>query len=275
MTLNLKVVGTNFTYRTGGNLGFSTHGKVSKYIRWKEDANLPTVYIDEHLNAQLINPNVDNYGWLLESEAIRPQIYTSVKKDPQKYLNKFKYIFTFDEELLNYDKRFKFCFAGGPWIKDANKKIYEKTKLISCIASHKNKTKGHQVRLKISNELKNDLDLYGKIPGGIPLSEKELGLNDYMFSVAIENDLTNSYFTEKILDCFVTGTIPIYLGCKSIGKFFDERGIIRLDDSFDIKNITKELYYEKLEYVKNNFEICKEKEFTIMEDYIFLNYFKS
>lgn len=80
MTLNLKVVGTNFTYRTGGNLGFSTHGKVSKYIRWKEDTNLPTVYIDEHLNSQLINPNVDNYGWLLESEAIRPQIYASVKK---------------------------------------------------------------------------------------------------------------------------------------------------------------------------------------------------
>lgn len=265
MTLDLKVVGNNFTYRHNGNFGFSTHGKKAKNVRWVDNHNLPTVYIDQQLDRQLLNPNVNNYGWLLESEAIVPGIYQKVKKNPQMYLNKFKYIFTFDEELLKYNDRFKFCYASGSWIQDENKKIYEKTKLISCIASHKNKTKGHQLRIKIANELKNNLDLYGRIPGGKVLPKKELGLNDYMFSVAIENDLTDSYFTEKILDCFVTGTIPIYSGCKSIGKFFDERGIIRLDDSFDIKSITKDLYQEKLEYVKSNFETCIQN-YTIMED---------
>ena len=36
-----------------------------------------------------------------------------------------------------------------------------------------------------------------------------------MFSVCIENDVYDTYFTEKILDCFATGTIPIYKGTKN------------------------------------------------------------
>lgn len=261
--LNLNLIGNNFIH--SGNFGFSTLRKISKHISWTNNINYSGVYIDNHLNDQIRNSNVYNYGWLLESEAIRPEIYRSVKNNTKKYLDKFKYIFTFDEELLNKDDRFKFCFAGGPWVKNENKKIYEKTKLISFITSNKNRVNGHRTRLRWANKLINDVDLFGSVVGGIKINDKEVGLNDYMFSVAIENDLTNSYFTEKILDCFVTGTIPIYLGCESIGNFFDERGIIKLDNTFNIKNITKELYYEKLEYVKNNFEICL-KDYNIAED---------
>ena len=32
---------------------------------------------------------------------------------------------------------------------------------------------------------------------------KEVGLCDYMFSVVIENGIYETYFTEKILDCFL------------------------------------------------------------------------
>ena len=34
------------------------------------------------------------------------------------------------------------------------------------------------------------------------------------------------YFNEKIIDCFFSGTIPIYWGTKNISKYFDENGII-------------------------------------------------
>ena len=48
------------------------------------------------------------------------------------------------------------------------------------------------------------------------------------------------YFTEKLLDCFATGTIPVYLGAPDIGKVFNIDGIITLSDEFDISD---EVYY--------------------------------
>ena len=47
-----------------------------------------------------------------------------------------------------------------------------------------------------------------------------------MFSIAIENSRNGCYFTEKILDCFTTRTVPIYWGCPDIGDYFDMNVII-------------------------------------------------
>jgi hypothetical protein len=81
------------------------------------------------------------------------------------------------------------------------------------------------------------------------------------------------YFTEKIIDCFMTGTIPIYYGCPSIENFFDINGIIVFDTVDELENIlynlTEKDYNEKYESIKNNFE--KAKEFLISEDWIYKN----
>jgi hypothetical protein len=89
-----------------------------------------------------------------------------------------------------------------------------------------------------------------------------------MFSVAIENGQYETYFTEKLLDCFATGTIPVYLGAPDIGKVFNSDGIIALSDEFDV---SEELYYSKMNAIKENLE--KAKEMEILEDFIYLNYF--
>lgn len=39
-----------------------------------------------------------------------------------------------------------------------------------------------------------------------------------------------TYFTEKILDCFTTGTIPIYQGAPDIGDYCNAEGIVVIDD---------------------------------------------
>jgi len=44
-----------------------------------------------------------------------------------------------------------------------------------------------------------------------------------------------NWFTEKIVDCFRTKTIPIYKGCPNIKDFYNEKGIIKF-------NTTEELY---------------------------------
>jgi len=90
-----------------------------------------------------------------------------------------------------------------------------------------------------------------------------------MFSVAIENGQYETYFTEKLLDCFATGTIPVYLGAPDIGDYFNKDGIVDLADEFDV---SEEIYYNKMDAIKDNLERVKDME--ILEDFIYLNYFK-
>ena len=49
------------------------------------------------------------------------------------------------------------------------------------------------------------------------------------FSIAIENSREENYFTEKLLDCLLTQTIPIYYGCPNIRDYFDTTGWILLE----------------------------------------------
>ena len=72
-----------------------------------------------------------------------------------------------------------------------------------------------------------------------------------MFSVAIENNVLRTYFTEKVLDCFATGTIPIYLGAPDIGDHFNIDGILTLDD-FD--SISTDLYYSKMDAIQDKLD---------------------
>ena len=65
-------------------------------------------------------------------------------------------------------------------------------------------------------------------------------------------------------------TIPIYYGCRGVVKYFNEDGIIFLDDDFNIDSLTENLYYSKIDAVRENFEIVQN--FPVAEDYIYQNY---
>ena len=61
----------------------------------------------------------------------------------------------------------------------------------------------------------------------------------------------------------------MYLGAPDIGEHFNKDGIIDLTEEFDISD---EIYYNKMDAIKDNLERVKEME--ILEDFIYLNYFK-
>ena len=112
------------------------------------------------------------------------------------------------------------------------------------ICSNKVMCQGHQHRLSWAQKLQGKVDFYGR--GFNEIHAKEEGLCDYMFSVAIENASYDSYFTEKVQDCFSTATIPIYYGAPDIGEHFNPDGIITLTDDFDPSQLTPEIYYDKI-----------------------------
>ena len=107
-----------------------------------------------------------------------------------------------------------------------------KNKLASCIASNQNSYyPGHKKRYDfVWNFLVHqglDIDFYGK--GINYIEKKQDGLLDYKYSIAIENSQQDFYFTEKIMDCFLCYTVPIYCGCTNISKFFPENSYIQID----------------------------------------------
>ena len=112
---------------------------------------------------------------------------------------------------------------------------------------------------------------------GKEIPSKIDALRDYMFSVSIENvSCDDNYFSEKIIDCFITGTVPIYHGCTNIGEFFDMRGILYFENQEQldkiIDSLTPEKYESMLEYVKINYE--KALKWPLDNDIVYEMYYK-
>jgi len=181
----------------------------------------------------------------------------------------FELVFTNDKSLLNLSDKFKLTICSAvPWVNDIG--IHKKTKLISMITSDKRICPEHEYRLSIANKYKDVIDLYGH--GHNFIEKKEYGLNDYCFSIVIENLDYSLGYSEKISDCFATGTIPIYKGSSDISEVFNQNGIIMLDDNFNIDELSFDLYYSKIEAIKDNYE--RIINFPIAEDYIYKKYIK-
>ena len=109
-----------------------------------------------------------------------------------------------------------------------------------------------------------------------PIEDKLEALADYGYSLVIENQRMNYYFTEKLIDCFATGTIPIYWGCPAISRFFDADGMYTfrtLDELPDILDrLSQQDYQSRLGAVQRNMYIAKR--YRIPEDWIWHNFLK-
>jgi hypothetical protein len=182
-------------------------------------------------------------------------------------LNTFEAIFTYDDDLIKLSPKFKWAPAMGTWIDEPLD--HEKTKLVSMVTSGKTHTVQQKFRVNFANNYRGKIDLFGGINPDRRIERKDVALNDYMFSVAIENDTSDTYFTEKILDCFATAAIPVYKGTGNVCRYFNPDGIIFLDGDI-LPDLSYDLYLSKRDAVLENLQ--KVKEFNTIEDWIYLNY---
>ena len=81
------------------------------------------------------------------------------------------------------------------------------------------------------------------------------------------------YFTEKVMNPIMTGTIPIYYGMSTIGDYFDTRGMIIFNDINEIPEIlgklNKKLYNNMLPFIKTNYELAQK--YILSEDWMIEN----
>ena len=136
-----------------------------------------------------------------------------------------------------------------------------------CAAVISNSKRSDRFRLKFINLLNNykKIDMGGKYNnniGGRVLNKTKF-LNSYKFSIAMENSNGDGYISEKIINSFMSGTIPIYYGDYMIDEFINPKSYILIKGEKDIK--------KKIEYIKkidNNDEMYRKilKEDVIIEE---------
>jgi hypothetical protein len=100
---------------------------------------------------------------------------------------------------------------------------------IVWITSNQRNSKGHQIRMNFLDGIKTlpFVDLYGR--GINPIKDKWEVLHRSKYAIAYENFQNDYYWTEKIIDCFLSYTMPIYFGCNLIENYFPKNSFIQMD----------------------------------------------
>lgn len=189
---------------------------------------------------------------IVEPSIINGEIYRDAVLEHEN----FDYIFSHQLELKDQLPEGKFVFIphGGTHIKQEDIKIHPKTGLVNFIFSDKQWNTGHRFRHEIYKNIKNLVDCYGSGVDGIRVPYKGDVLTSYAYSIAMENEKSSDYFTEKIIDCLLTGTIPIYYGTSNIGKYFNTDSIFSFNTEKELIEILDNISFEQYEKLKDSIE---------------------
>lgn len=215
---------------------------------------------------------------------IEPEIYLNITQFIKECADNFDYIITYYKDILDTcSNAFKYIY-GTTFISESDYKqvkVEEKQPQITFLCSDKNGIPAHRFRHQIY-EFQDQITvlpfiLYRGIwtanlfedTGNSPLlkdNNKFHALQYAQFHFAIENSRQIDYFTEKLCDCLITKTIPIYYGCPNIGDFFDTTGWIILD-TLDFSDLLEKISVLDDRYYARYLDVV-EKNYTKVFEYI-------
>jgi hypothetical protein len=217
------------------------------------------IYTDRLSLTQPVDSNKLNCAWIIEPPIINGENYRDIVQASSKY----KFVFSYLRDLETKISNFRYIPHGGTWLRSDEINIYPKTKLLSFLFSDKQWNSYHRLRHRLYEMLKDqpNIDFYGSGCGNRILYKID-SLKDYYFSIIVENSQEDDYFTEKLLDCLLTGTVPIYIGSNRIENYFNTNSIIRFNDPEQlpsiISSLTPEYYESLLDSIRDNYEKAKQ-----------------
>ena len=186
-----------------------------------------------------------------EGRAMRWPFWLSYEDDVTAALK--KHMMTIDEGICNR----KFC----SFVVSNNRGAEERTEIFEKLNTYKTVDSGGR---------------YLNNVGG-PVKDKKGFVSKYKFSIVYENAQSTGYITEKMIQAFAAGTIPLYWGAPDIEQEFNPDSFINCNgkSTDEILNIVKDIdnnkqmYAEMLKspifqnnsrgkkYYDNNYEIMK------------------
>ena len=135
-----------------------------------------------------------------------------------RYFRKTTLIWIFQLRYINIKNKF-FEINRRKALKKKNKNKF-------CAAVISNSEFSDGFRIKFINELSKykNVDMGGIYRNNVggSVKNKIKFLSSYKFSIAMENTEGQGYISEKILDSFLAGTIPIYYGGYTIDEFINK-----------------------------------------------------
>lgn len=175
-----------------------------------------------------------------------------------RYFRKTTLIWIFQQKYLNIKNKF--------FEKMKIKAFRSKTKKKFCAAVISNFNMSDGFRIKFINELSKykNVDMGGNYKNNIGRNvyNKIDFLSSYKFSIAMENSEGQGYVSEKIIDSFIAGTIPIYYGGYMIDEFINPKSYILIKNENDM--------IKKIDYIKridNDKKLYK----SILNEKLFIN----
>lgn len=265
------------------NLHGENSGETPHNFRFVRNERRPvTFYTDGCLDIALNHPaDGIKVAWLVESREFSKTHYVVAAKN----VSNFDYIISHDRDWLDSIQPITseyggatllYAPLGGSWIKDWA--VFPKVKEVSMMTTDKIKTDGHLLRRDIQLSVYSGdirpIVLYGR--GSNPIESKATALRSYKFSVVVEPTRCRGYFTEKLIDCFSQGTVPIYWGDPEIERTFHPKGVIPFETSKDLDVILDKIWRGEIKYedyfpaIWINLE--KAKQFRCIEDWLFGEY---
>ena len=195
---------------------------------------------DNRPSDQELSINPINIYWHSEPEEYF-QNHTWIKQNHHK----FTHVLTWSEDVLANCSNAKLCLFGtSPFCNKTEyfNREWDKTKSVSFIRGDKHfPVPGHDLRWELWNNqnlINMKRSFYDRTtPAYASNPEEEIQwynqradiFGSHRYHICIENTSSKNYFTEKIIDCFLFRTIPIYWGCPNIGDYFNRDGIFTVD----------------------------------------------
>jgi len=268
--VKVEIVDTAFSHAPG-----MSWYNIPSHINWARGTcgEIDTCFFtDRCIGQAAVHPAKKKIALLIEPRCVDDVGLRSVLNN----IDRFDHVLSYDrsyKEFIPQPGKLLWYPIGGCWIEEQSRTLKrDKTRLVSLIASQKNWAHGHKLRHVAAKEFGNKMDLWGRAYKAMAF--KSEALSPYMFSVAIENDIVDDMFTEKLIDCFITGTVPIYWGTSSISRFFQMDGVLTFRTIEELRAIvdklSPELYASMRPAVVNNF--YRALQYRIAEDWIFIHY---
>jgi hypothetical protein len=258
--------------------GPSISNLVPKRIKWLKSWSAPqkaVVYTDQCIS-NVKNETSTTYAGSVGARKIALLIEPTHALEQgmryaQRFVDEFDYVLTHERWIIRdiFPTKGLWYPIGGCWIPATDQRLdHPKSKMVSIIASKSAATAGHHIRHAAVAKFRDKLEVYGFAYR--PIQFKTEALAPFMFSVVAENGRQDDYFTEKLIDSFVTGCVPIYFGPDGISKFFNMGGIIPFKSIEELASIlptlSSDLYLSMRHAVEDNFN--RARKYMIAEDWV-------
>jgi hypothetical protein len=243
------------------NIGYGV--KIGQ-INWKREPKSDAVEIitDHYLKPRFLKSTFFNFpiGLILE-----PLEYLQIsKRKIVKASTHLRHVLTYEDNLIEIDcNKFLPYYVGGSQIKGTEKLILnDKIEEISFVLSSKKITSGHKLRHKIVYNYAKEynLKLFGN--GISEFKERHVPFSPFKYSIVVENNNNKHLFTEKLVDCLLYKTIPIYYGGQKALEIFNPKGILYFSNQLELEKILNSIKFGSVniseDIIKENQQIAFE-----------------